>query len=62
MKVFSKRQKHPLRWFENREGKEIIKNTNDLFNQPVKIASKQHAKALFLTQREKGYIYKDFNQ
>ena len=50
---------HPLRWFENRTGKEIIKNYLTLFNPPVKIESKQHAKALFITQREKGYRYAD---
>jgi len=50
---------HPLRWFENRTGKEVIKNYLSLFNPPVKIESKQHAKALFITQREKGYRYSD---
>jgi len=62
MRVFFKRQKHPLRWFENRVNKEIVKNCADLFNPPIFITSKQHAKALYLTQNEKGYIYKDFNQ
>jgi len=52
--------KHPLRWFVNRVGKELIKNnTADLFNLPVKVMSEQHAKALFITQKEKNYTYNE---
>jgi hypothetical protein len=57
METLPKKIIHPLRWFENRAGKEIIKNCQDLFNPPVLIASKQHAKALFNTQKDKGYRY-----
>lgn len=50
--------KHPLRWFINRVGKELIKNnTADLFNNTIKIMSEQHARALFITQKEKNYTY-----
>lgn len=50
--------KHPLRWFINRVGKELIKNnTADLFNDTIKVMSEQHAKALFITQKEKNYTY-----
>lgn len=50
-------KKHPLRWFVNRVGDEVIKNKIDLFTEPVKIASEQHAKALWITQKEKGWHF-----
>ena len=50
--------KHPLRWFVNRVGKELIKNnTADLFNNTVTVMSEGHARALFITQKEKNYTY-----
>lgn len=43
--------KHKLIWFENRVDKYITKNcASDLFNPPIMIASKMHAKALYITQ------------
>lgn len=45
------KNKHQLRWFEAREGKYIIKNcSSGLFSPPILIASKKHAKAIYLTQ------------
>lgn len=49
-------KKHKLAWFINRIGKEIFKPNINIFNQPIKIESQQHAKALYISQT-KGYIY-----
>lgn len=55
------KKKHRLIWFEGRIGQYIIKNAaSDLFNPPILIQSKQHAKALFLTQ-EKNHTYEETN-
>lgn len=53
--------KRQLIWFENRVKKSITKNcASDLFNPPVLITSKMHAKALYASQ-DKGnrYEYKN---
>jgi len=51
------KQKHQLRWFESRVGKEItLNNTISLFEPPILIASKDHAKALY-TSQYKNYTY-----
>jgi hypothetical protein len=48
----------PLFWFINRVGKDIIKNNVlSLFEPPITIASKEHAKALHAAQ-DKGNRYK----
>ena len=55
-----KGQKHQLIWFVNRVGKYVVKNGSiDMFNPPVLIASIMHAKALWITQKEKGYNYSE---
>jgi hypothetical protein len=52
------KQKHKLIWFLNRIGELVIKNNNiSLFNDPVLIADKHHAKALYLSQSEKNFTY-----
>ena len=56
----TKTKRLQLIWFVNRVGKYVIKNgTIDIFNPPVKIASIMHAKALWITQTEKGYNYSE---
>ena len=51
---------HKLVWFIHRIGTYVVKNgTTDMFNPPVKIASVMHAKALWITQKEKGYNYSE---
>lgn len=45
------KQKHTKAWFINRIGSYIIKDSQyDILNQPILIASEQHANALYLTQ------------
>ena len=52
--------RHQLIWFVNRVGKYVVKNGSiDMFNPPVLIASIMHAKALWITQKEKGYNYSE---
>lgn len=54
------KKKHTRAWFINRVGKELIKNNNfDLFTTLIKIQSKDHAEALFLTQ-VKNNTYSEF--
>jgi hypothetical protein len=48
---------HTKAWFLFRVGKEIYREPVNLFNQPIKIESEQHARALHLAQQEKGYKY-----
>lgn len=50
------RKNHPLAWFINRIGNDIFKHNINIFNQPIKIESRQHATALYISQT-KGYFY-----
>lgn len=50
---------HTKAWFLFRVGKEIQRLPANLFNEPIKIASEAHAKALYLAQQEKGYKYEE---
>ena len=53
------KKKHRLKWFEFRVGHYLIKNgSSDLFNEPIKIESRGHAKALWITQT-KGHAYSE---
>ena len=54
-------KKHTRAWFINRVGKEVVKSDITLFDQPIKIASKPHAIALYVAQIEKGYNYTEIN-
>ena len=55
-----KKDRHKLIWFINRVGKYVVKNnTIDFFNPPIQIASIMHAKALYITQKEKNYTYSE---
>jgi len=50
--------KHTKAWFINRIDQYLIRNmASDLFNEPIKIASKSHAIALYISQSEKNYTY-----
>lgn len=53
--------KHTRAWFINRIGKEVVKTEVNLFEQPIKIASKPHALALYVAQIEKGFKYSEIN-
>lgn len=56
----TKAQRHKLIWFVHRIGQYVVKNGSiDMFNPPIFIASLMHAKALYITQREKGYNYSE---
>jgi len=45
------KQKHTKAWFINRVGSYVVKDSlKDLFQNPILIASEQHAIALYLTQ------------
>lgn len=56
----TKTNRHKLIWFVNRVGMYVVKNGSiDMFNPPVLIASIMHAKALYITQKEKGYNYSE---
>lgn len=46
-----------LSWFERNVGKNIIQHHTDLFNPPVRVEDKKHAKALHAHQ-DKGFRYK----
>lgn len=48
---------HRQNWFINRVGQEIIKLPYNLFNPPITIKSEFHARALYISQSEKGYQY-----
>ena len=51
------KKRHPVSWFINRTGQEIIKNNQfNLFTCPVKVMSEAHAKALHADQ-DKGNRY-----
>ena len=50
---------HTLNWFINRVGKEVVKGSANLFNQPIIIASTAHAKALYIAQKEKNYSFNE---
>ena len=52
---------HRQNWFINRVGQEIIKLPYNLFNPPIRIADKFHARALYISQSEKGYQYDERN-
>jgi len=55
-----KAKPHKLIWFVHRIGQSVIKNgVLDMFNPPVLIQSLSHAKALWITQKEKGYNYSE---
>ncbi len=60
--------KHTKAWFINRVGKwicrdnqifTVIKETRYQINGSIKVASKSHAIALYITQSEKGTRYYD---
>lgn len=52
--------KHSKGWFLGRIGRQITRNESvDLFSPAITIASKHHAMALYLTQKEKGYKYSE---
>ena len=54
------KERHKLIWFTNRVGSWLVKNGSvDMFNPPIQIASIMHAKALWITQKEKGYSYSE---
>jgi len=56
----TKAKKHQLIWFVHRIGQYVIRNgVADMFNPPIQIASLMHAKALWITQKEKGYNYSE---
>lgn len=56
----AKKDRHKLIWFTNRVGQWLVKNGSvDMFNPPIQIASIMHAKALYISQREKGYSYSE---
>lgn len=52
--------KHTKAWFFHRVGKEVIKDPcATLFNPPIRIDSKDHARALYISQTEKGWRYSE---
>lgn len=56
--TMSKKPIHRKEWFYNRVGQHIVRNeTVDLLNPLIKIETKAHAQALYLTQAEKNYTY-----
>ena len=48
----------PLSWFEKMVGKDIALKGYDLFEPPIRVADKHHAKALHAKQ-DKGYRYQN---
>lgn len=57
MKILKKRQIKRLYWFINRVGREIFQMSTII--KEIRIEGEMHAKALYLTQIEKGFIYNE---
>lgn len=58
MKKIMIEPKKPLSWLEKMVGKDIALKGYDLFQPPIRVADKHHAKALHAKQ-DKGYRYQN---